>query len=61
MQLQRKFSVDRTNGKVMGVSAGMANYFGVDAIWIRLAWVLGTVFGFGSVALVYLIIGLVAD
>ncbi len=35
-----------------GVSSGMAHYFNVDVIWVRLAWLIA-VFGFGFGAIVY--------
>ena len=38
-----------------GVCAGIAEYAGVDANLIRLIVVLGTVFGFGSLAIAYLV------
>ena len=55
------FHLDKANGKVMGVCAGLANYFGGDPMVWRLAFVLGTVFGVGSLVIVYLAIGLLAD
>jgi len=30
-----------------GVSAGIAHYFGVDTLWIRLAWIVLVIAGFG--------------
>ncbi len=57
----RKFHLDRANGKVMGVSAGIADYFGIDVTLVRAAFVVGTLLGVGSVALIYLAIGLIAD
>ena len=57
----RSFRLDKANGKIMGVSGGIANYFGVDVILVRVAWVLGTVLGFGSLIIAYLAIGLIAD
>ena len=56
-----QFHLDPENGKVMGVCAGLANRFGGDPLAWRLAFVLGTVFGFGSLVIVYLAIGLLAD
>ena len=56
-----KFRLDKANGKVMGVSAGIANYFGWDVTLVRVAWVVGTLVGFGSLILIYLAIGLLAD
>jgi phage shock protein PspC (stress-responsive transcriptional regulator) len=55
------FHLDKVNGKAMGVCAGLANHFGGDPLAWRLAFVLGTVFGFGSLVIVYLAIGLLAD
>ena len=56
-----EFRLDPQNGKVMGVCAGLANRFGGDPLAWRLAFVLGTVFGFGSLVIVYLAIGLLAE
>ncbi|MCZ8170531.1 MAG: PspC domain-containing protein [Brevundimonas sp.] len=55
------FRLNKTKGKLMGVSAGIADYFNVDVTLVRLGWVLGTILGFGSLVLVYLAIGLIAD
>ncbi len=38
-----KFYVDKANGKMSGVCAGIADYTGVDAMWIRIGTVLLTV------------------
>ncbi|HUQ13777.1 MAG TPA: PspC domain-containing protein [Novosphingobium sp.] len=58
---RKKFRLDKTNGKLMGVSAGIADYFGWDVTLVRVAWVVGTLIGVGSLILVYLAIGLLAD
>ncbi|WP_347303396.1 PspC domain-containing protein [Croceibacterium sp. TMG7-5b_MA50] len=52
--------LDKANGKLMGVCAGLANRFEVDAIWMRLLFVTGTLVGFGSFILIYLLIALLA-
>ena len=57
----RSFRLDKANGKFMGVSAGIANYFDIDVTLVRVAWVVGTLLGVGSLILVYLAIGLIAD
>jgi phage shock protein PspC (stress-responsive transcriptional regulator) len=57
----RSFRLDKANGKFMGVSAGIANYFNVDVTLVRAAWVVGTLLGVGSLVIVYLAIGLIAD
>ena len=56
-----RFRLDKANGKIMGVCSGIADYFGWDATLVRIAWVVGTLLGFGSLILVYLAIGLIAD
>lgn len=61
MTTNRAFRLDKTNGKFMGVCSGIANYFGWDANLVRIGFALGTIFGFGSLILVYLAIGLIAD
>lgn len=40
-----RFEVDRENGKIAGVCAGLANMTGVDATIIRIALVVVTVLG----------------
>jgi phage shock protein C len=41
----KRFEVDRENGKIAGVCAGLANLTGVDATIIRIAVVVVTVLG----------------
>mgnify|MGYP001764956858 CR=1 FL=1 len=55
------FRLDKVNGKFMGVCSGIANHFGVDVTLVRVGFALGTILGFGSLILVYLAIGLIAD
>lgn len=57
----RGFRLNRERGKFMGVSAGIADYTGADVTLVRIGWVLGTLLGFGSLIIVYLAIGLIAD
>lgn len=45
MRRNRTFALDRTDGKLAGVCSGLANYTGIEAIWIRVALVLLTIFG----------------
>ncbi|WCT72315.1 envelope stress response membrane protein PspC [Sphingomonas naphthae] len=59
-----KFYLDKKNGKVMGVCAGLADYTGLDVTLIRIGFVLlmvgtGTMGGFGPLA--YFIAGWMAD
>ena len=61
LTINRPFRLDKPRGKIMGVCAGIASYFGIEALWVRLAFVVAALFSFGSPVLIYLIIGLVAD
>lgn len=56
-----KFRLDKQRGKLMGVCAGIADYFNIDVTLVRILWVVATLAGFGSLILVYLLIGLIAD
>jgi len=56
-----KFRLDRADGKVFGVCSGLAKYMNVDPMIVRLVFVAGTIFGFGSFVLIYLAIALLAD
>ena len=55
------FRLDKTNAKVFGVCAGIADYFDIDALWVRIGFVAGTLLGFGSFLLIYIAIALIAD
>ena len=35
-----RFYRDKVNGKFMGVCSGIADYTGVDALWIRLGFLI---------------------
>ena len=56
-----KFRLDRIDGKIFGVCSGLANYMNVDPMVVRLVFVAGTIFGFGSFVLIYLAIALLAE
>jgi phage shock protein C len=56
-----QFRLDKTQAKLWGVCGGIANYFGIDPMLVRIGFVAGTVIGFGSLILVYLAIALIAD
>ena len=58
---QNGFHLDKTNAKLMGVSGGIANYAGIDPIVVRIGFVLGALVSFGTAALIYIAIGLIAD
>ena len=43
--MRKKFHLDRRNGMFMGVCAGIAEYTGWDATWVRVGLVVGTLLG----------------
>ena len=49
------------NAKFMGVCRGIADSVGWDVTLVRVGFVAGTLLGFGSLLIVYLAIGFVAD
>lgn len=55
----KKLYRDRESGLVAGVCSGLAHYFGVDAVWIRVALVLLVFAGFGTGILAYIILWVV--
>ena len=57
---QNGFRLDRANGKLMGVCAGLGNSLGVDPVIVRIGFVLGTLCGAGVLVPIYLAIGLIA-
>jgi phage shock protein C len=56
-----KFYLDKKNGKVMGVCAGIADYTGFDVTLIRIMMVAAILLGGGSLIPVYFIAGWIAD
>ena len=58
---RKGFRLDQSNGKVMGVCSGIGRHFGIDTVWVRIGFVLGAFLSFGTAALIYLAIGLIAD
>ncbi|HEY0043205.1 MAG TPA: PspC domain-containing protein [Allosphingosinicella sp.] len=58
--MNQPFTLDRPNGKMMGVCAGLADAAGVDVTFLRLIAVL-SVFVFGPVSIfLYLVAGFIA-
>jgi phage shock protein C len=55
------FYLDKRNGKLLGVCAGIADYTGFDVLWVRAFTVLATVFGSGAPIIAYFVIGWMAD
>ena len=51
---------DKHNGKIMGVCAGVAEYTGIDTLWIRLGMVALTI-GLGWPLFAYFIVGFILN
>ena len=59
--LRTRFYRDKQNGKLMGVCAGIADYTGVDVLWVRLATIM-MLLTLGPILLgAYLGIGFIAN
>jgi phage shock protein C len=56
-----RFYRDKVNGKWMGVCAGIADYTGVNSLWVRLGFVGVVLIGAPLVIPAYFIIGFLAD
>ncbi len=56
-----KFYLDKRNGKVMGVCAGIADYTGLDVTIVRIGMVAAVVLGAGALVPVYFIAGWIAE
>ncbi|MBT8256407.1 MAG: PspC domain-containing protein [Bacteroidia bacterium] len=46
---------DEDNKVIAGVSSGLGHYLGIDAVWVRLFWVLLTIFSSGIFILIYIL------
>ncbi|MFY7836670.1 MAG: envelope stress response membrane protein PspC [Novosphingobium sp.] len=55
-----RFYRDKVNGKFMGVCAGIADYTGVDALWIRLGFLI-LAFSMGWPFFLYFALGILAS
>lgn len=56
-----KFYRDKVNGKLMGVCAGIAEYTGVNALWVRLAFIFLNLMSGFMFLLPYFVVGLLAN
>ena len=55
MTTEKRLYRSRDNRMVGGVCAGLGEYVGIDPTVVRLFFVLGTIFGLGSLLIVYLL------
>lgn len=58
--MTNRFLINRRDGKIMGVAAGIADYSGVDVLVIRLALIAALLLTGPLVILFYLLTGWVA-
>ncbi|MFZ2995670.1 PspC domain-containing protein [Sphingobium sp.] len=59
--MNNSFTLDRSNGKIMGVCAGLSNQTGLDVTLVRVALVLLTLCALGPIGVVaYLLAGWLA-
>jgi phage shock protein C len=59
--MKQGFRKNRVNGMAFGVCAGLADQFGFDVMWTRIAFVGLTLLGFGLPLLLYIAIAIIAD
>lgn len=55
------FRLDRTGGKIAGVCSGIARYFNIDPLVVRLVFAVGAIAGFGTFIVLYLAIWALAE
>ena len=56
-----KFRLNKQRGMLMGVCSGLADYTDWDVTLIRVAFVIGTLAGFGLLIPIYFATGFIAD
>ncbi|MFN3818000.1 envelope stress response membrane protein PspC [Blastomonas sp.] len=56
-----KFYRDKQNGKWMGVCAGIADYTGIDVLWVRVATVMLAIFTSGWPIIAYFALGFFSE
>jgi len=55
------FQLDRSGRKLLGVCSGLAARFGIDALLVRLGFIVSVLLGFGFPILLYFALALIAD
>jgi len=55
-QIPKKLYRDPDHKVLGGVSGGLAHYFNIDVVWVRLIWVLLVLAGLGSGIIVYIVL-----
>ena len=59
--LHTRFYRDKANGKFMGVCAGIADYTGLDVLWVRLVFVVAALCGLEFLPLIYFALGFLSE
>ncbi len=57
--MEKKFYLSNSDKKVAGVCGGIAEYFGIDSLLVRVAFLI-LIFGFGTGLLAYILLWLLA-
>jgi phage shock protein C len=55
------FYLDKRQGKVLGVCAGIADYTGFDVLWVRVGVALASIIGAPFPIIAYFLVGWIAD
>ena len=53
--------LDKSNKKILGVCAGLANWSGIDPLIVRLLFVITTLIGIGSPIIIYILLAMILD
>ncbi len=57
----RKLYLNKGSAKLLGVCAGLAEYLGVETLWVRVGFVAVTLFGSGIPFLAYLVLAMAVE
>ena len=55
----KKLYRDKENGMIGGVATGLGHYFGIDAVWLKIMFLIFVFAGFGTGILAYIILWIV--
>ena len=55
----KKLKRSSTDVKILGVCAGIAEYFGWDPVWVRIAWAVLSIGGLGTGIVLYFVMGFI--
>jgi phage shock protein PspC (stress-responsive transcriptional regulator) len=58
--MKKRFKRNSKDVIIGGVAGGVANYFNIDPVFVRLAWALLSLVSFGLMLVVYIVIWIVA-